>query len=570
MIICGIKASHDGGIALIRDGRLLCCVEAEKVANGRRYSPLGSLARVEEFVRSQGFDPADIDRFVIDGWGGAPGTVEPSVDVAGSHGTYLPVAPYVDSAGGDVLQRYEFAPISFGSAARSRPYTSYHHASNHIMGAYCTSPFAQRREDALVVVWDGGMAPRAYHVDPGRREVRFVAELLPVVGNAFPAFCSQFEPFLWDGQNESREAFIRHHLEISGKAMAYAALGSEEEEAVKAIDALLADRRIAMSNVFDLGREVATEHRNSVFAGMSNADLIASFQSYLGRRLIESLARIVRARYPDRPPNLCFSGGCALNIKWNAGLRDSGLFREIWIPPFPNDSGAAIGTACCEMFLQTDSIALDWDVYQGPALVPSALPSGWTARPCDEKELAEVLHDEGEPVVVLTGRAELGPRALGSRSILAPAHDPAMKSRLNELKGRADYRPVAPMCLESRSAEVFSPGGRDPFMLFEHQLRPGWAERVPAVMHLDGTARLQTVDESSPHPIAAILSAYAELSGIPVLCNTSANFNGYGFFPDVRSAAEWGRTQYVWSDGTLYTCGPPEATSGTASTTSTA
>lgn len=234
-------------------------------------------------------------------------------------------------------------------------------------------------------------------------------------------------------------------------------------------------------------------------------------------------------------------------------LRASGLFDDIWIAPFPNDSGAAIGTATCEMFRVSGHPALEWDVYSGPRIAVGGLPQGWREKPCDERQLAQLLHTEGEPVVVLSGRAELGPRALGNRSILAPATDPAMKDRLNRLKGRAGYRPVAPVCLTPHAPKVFTPGTRDPYMLFEHRLRPGWADRIPAVVHLDGTARLQTIDPSQHTAAARILSAYEELSGVPVLCNTSANHNGRGFFPDVASAAEWGGTRYIWSEGKLCT-----------------
>jgi carbamoyltransferase len=128
-----------------------------------------------------------------------------------------------------------------------------------------------------------------------------------------------------------------------------------------------------------------------------------------------------------------------------------------------------------------------------------------------------------------------------------------MKGRLNAIKNRVDYRPVAPICLVDRAEEVFVPGTPDPFMLFEHRMRPGWAERVPAVVHLDGTARLQTIDAHSGLAASRILTAYAEISGVPVLCNTSANFEGRGFFPDVASAVRWGQTRYIWSDGLLYT-----------------
>jgi carbamoyltransferase len=146
------------------------------------------------------------------------------------------------------------------------------------------------------------------------------------------------------------------------------------------------------------------------------------------------------------------------NIKWNSRLRSSGQVADIWIPPFANDSGAAIGTAACELFRRGQHQALSWDVYRGPQLTDGDVPPGWRVLGCGERELAGVLHDVGEPVVVLSGRAELGPRALGNRSILAPATDAAMKDRLNAIKDRAHYRPVAPICLSARAAEVFTPG----------------------------------------------------------------------------------------------------------------
>ncbi len=90
-------------------------------------------------------------------------------------------------------------------------------------------------------------------------------------------------------------------------------------------------------------------------------------------------------------------------------------------------------------------------------------------------------------------------------------------------------------------------------MLFDHVVRPDWRDRIPAVLHLDDTARLQTVGPDDDPTLRAILARYQSLSGVPVLCNTSANFNGTGFFPDVESALAWGKVDRVWSDGTLYT-----------------
>jgi carbamoyltransferase len=128
-----------------------------------------------------------------------------------------------------------------------------------------------------------------------------------------------------------------------------------------------------------------------------------------------------------------------------------------------------------------------------------------------------------------------------------------MTTFLNTVKGREAFRPIAPICLEGRAAEIFEPGTPDPYMLFEHVVRPDWRGRVPAIVHRDGTARLQTVADEEPGHLGRLLRAYARLSGIPVLCNTSANFNGCSFFPDAGSAMRWGRVRFVWSDTRLYT-----------------
>ncbi|MEV0277825.1 carbamoyltransferase N-terminal domain-containing protein [Streptomyces sp. NPDC050610] len=554
MLICGVKVSHDGGIAVIDGNRLVFSIEAEKIGNAPRYSPLGDLRRVSEILRSEGMEPEDIDRFVVDGWRTSkeqPWTVSTSKD---GEPIVLPVAPYADgSLASDPLHRYTFTAHDFSK--RAPGYASYHHVANHLLGAYCSSPFAVRGHDALALVWDGGITARLYEIAPRQRSVRPVARLLPFRGRLFALFSSHFGPFRADASRDDADA-DQTYRSIPGKAMAYTALGKVEQDVFPAFDALLGGMsEAATDNRRDLGRELAAK-RGHLFPGMSDADLIATFQEYLGRALVSALTTVVRGRYKGRYPRLVMAGGCALNIKWNSAIRSAGLFKEIWVPPFPNDSGAALGTACCEMVHSTDyrSVGLDWNVHSGPRLAQDGiLREGWRVRACDERQLAALLYTDGSPVVVLSGRAELGPRALGNRSIIAPATDEGTKDLLNTVKDRAAYRPVAPVCLAHRAREVFDPGCDDPFMLFDHRVRPQWASRIPAVIHLDGTARLQTVGTTSGSAIARVLNAYEELTGIPVLCNTSANYSGSGFFPDVASAAAWGRARYIWSDGRLFT-----------------
>src|SRR3954451_6465108 len=330
MLICGIKVSHDAGIAVINDGELLCSIEIEKLENRHRYSSLGDLGRVAQILKSEGLDPADIDQFVVDGWfvQGVDDTevTDPAVLAARGGGRLpIPVAPYQDRQGGSPLARYSFADHSFSASADG--YASYHHVSNHLLGGYCSSPFAARGEDALVLVWDGGTVPRLYAVTAATGTVRPLTDLLPITGDMFGEFSSHLDPFFRDTDGFTPDQIMRHHLSVAGKAMAYAALGRPEEEAYPVFDDVLAEfpcfsaessKAVSAKLTGMIGR------RGELLSGLSDADLIATFQKYLGNRLVDSLTSCLRDLGLAAPPNLVMAGGCALNIKWITRLRHSG------------------------------------------------------------------------------------------------------------------------------------------------------------------------------------------------------------------------------------------------------
>jgi len=554
-LICGIKLTHDGGIALVestaRGARLVAASEAEKLENGSRHAGIGDSELILQLLAGIGCSPRDVDRFVLDGWGREARTR--GIPLGGPDGVrMLRTAPYRQSDSEDpVLHDYRpGTPLILGG--RSYPYASYRHVESHLATAYLASPAAAEGSPALVLVWDGGVFPELYLVDPGTATAEYRGCLFGVPGSVYSGFVCNVPPFVPD-PGWAKARLVDFHLTMPGKAMAYAGLGHADGRLVRLLRGALAHLDGRWDAAGELYQAIAPA---AVRLGLSGADMIASFQEAIAQLLVEALAKAVTT-LGTPVGTLCFAGGSALNIKWNSAIRDSGLFRTVWVPPFPNDSGAAIGAAGAHLMSSGNMGAMKWSVYAGPALAPSAAVPGWRAAPCSAEQLGALLATAETPVVVLGGRAELGPRALGHRSILGSPADPRMTAILNGIKGREGYRPVAPICLEERAADIFEPGGRDPYMVFDHRVRPDWAARIPAVVHVDGTARLQTVSDRDSPLAASVLRAFAARSGIPVLCNTSANLPGRGFFPDAASAMSWGGTSYVWADGVLYTRGEP-------------
>jgi len=549
-LICGMKLTHEGGLALVEPtpagARLVAGTEVEKHDNRWRHDVLNDTGLIVHLLEQLGHRVDEVSRFVVDGWGRK--AVHPGLEITtGERCELIRTAPYRQSDDSNpVLHCYRpDSVLTLGGKRHS--YESYRHAESHLASSYLTSPAAADRLPALVLVWDSGLFGDVYLVDPVRRAVDHRGWLLGIFGSVYESFSGNVPPFVPEPDWTELKKF-HFRMGSPGKVMAYAGLGTVTEPLVRDIRRALA----ALDGRWDapdlLYGEVEPMIRR---LDLDGASVLASFQEALARLLVERLADAVKP-LAGRVRTLCLAGGSALNIKWNSAIRDSGLFDTVWVPPFPNDSGAAIGAACASLMHRGAFGPLEWSVYCGPPLGTTRPRPGWHGEKCSVDELGAVLATTEEPVTVLSGRAELGPRALGHRSILASPRQARMKDILNQMKGRESYRPVAPMCLEEYSSDIFDPGGADPFMLFDHDIRPEWVDRIPAVRHADGSARLQTVNDRTTPLAAAIVRAFAARSGIPVLCNTSANYEGRGFFPDVGSAMEWGRTPYIWSDGLLY------------------
>ncbi len=226
----------------------------------------------------------------------------------------------------------------------------------------------------------------------------------------------------------------------------------------------------------------------------------------------------------ERRP-LLVSGGCGLNGEWNTRWRDTGLFTDVFVPPCTNDSGVAIGAAVDAAYRLTGHAKIDWTAYAGELFVHDTDPRGYSAEPLDPGRVADSLVNGGI-VAWVQGRCEIGPRALGNRSLLAAPFDPAVKHRLNQVKRRAAYRPVAPVVREEDAATWFDIDRPSPWMLFFHRTKD---PALKAISHVDGSARIQTVSRRQHPSLHALLAVFQSRTGYGVLCNTSLNFPRRGF-----------------------------------------
>jgi carbamoyltransferase len=287
----------------------------------------------------------------------------------------------------------------------------------------------------------------------------------------------------------------------------------------------------AFAPALDDGDEWRPEH----------ADLAASVQRRLEEVLLE-LAGWLHARTGSS--RLAMAGGVALNCVANARLWAEGPFEQVWVQPAAGDAGTALGAALHVAQSLGDRIEPMRRAALGRGWAEHEL-RGWlsSAGVAFERvdDVAEVVAEalaQDAVVAWFQGRSELGPRALGHRSLLADPRNAANTERLNDVKGREQFRPVAPMVLEQRAAEIFAGRLPSPHMLFTHAVDPAWRERIPAVVHVDGSARIQTVSAADEPLVARVLEGFEARTGVPVVVNTSLNTAGRPIVDDPRDALE--------------------------------
>lgn len=510
---------HDAAAALLYEGRLIAMAEEERFSREKRAKDRPPIRALQWCLETAGIGLRDV-RAIALGW------------------DYDRLAAWQGCSDAARARRFFhddpsflFPAEAFG-AAPLPPLVPVPHHLAHAASAYCVSGF----HDAALLVCDMRGEDTATTLAHGRDGAVSVLDTFGI-GSSLGLFYRAATKYvgLWRSGGEA------------GKLMGLAAYGEPRHPVPLAIEegrpvlAGIADTPVPNDGlVHERTEQLLAHFARECFpheAGLSEdvlayADFAASAQEALTTAVL-GLARVLKE--VTGSSRLCLAGGVALNCTTNGALADTGLFDEVFVQPAAHDAGAALGAA----------------------LVAARAPGGYDrdftmehahwGPGYDEAQICEVLDRRGLPYELLKdeelaaavaevladggiagwfqGRAEVGPRALGARSLLASPGTRRNLIRLNRIKGREMWRPIAPSIQAERFLEYFD-GTPSPFMIVAAQVRPEVRHLVPAIVHVDGSARPQAVSRSVNPVYWELLEAFARRTGLPLVANTSFNVGG--------------------------------------------
>lgn len=491
MKILSFNPGHDGAFAFLKDGRLITSIEAEKDSR-YRYSPLSipdvfnifsNLEEIPDILCRGGWWPENTDLFEKQSVSGYRGIEDIIV------GT----------------ERLFGKKINFFSSSHER---------SHLLCAFGMSHLP-KGTPCYALLWEGVIGS-FYKIDE-KLNITKLADVMPEPGHRYALLYG-----LGDQTFDKKfEKFSR--FSDAGKLMALASFSKRsiptiEEE--KIISFLMQDRPHLKPQECEIFKD--DRHYN---VGLDDAEF-RNFAGIVSDRIFDRFYQYAKLNFKKNMP-LLIVGGCGLNCDWNTKWKDCNLFSEVFIPPVANDSGSAIGTAIDAQLYFTGNPKIDWNVYSGQEFIDdgSLDTSLFDEHETNSDMVSEMLAND---LIIgwVNEKYEIGPRALGNRSILAAPFKDATRMRLNEIKQREQFRPIAPVCLEDDAAKWFSCDQPSPFMLYTKLVT---TEALAAVTHVNRTARIQTVSSETNNHLHELLVAFKKRTGFGVLCNTSLNFKGKGF-----------------------------------------
>ncbi|MCU0722649.1 MAG: carbamoyltransferase [Planctomycetes bacterium] len=504
MYILGLThpMAWNNAAALMRDGEIVLWVEEERLNRFKQSHGVPPLRALEACLAEAGIGAGDVDAVGV-GWD------------RGGWGRWR------DRIAWD----FHFKSLPF-EVDEARVRHVRHHLA-HALSAFYPSPF----ERAAVITLDGTGESESGILGAGEgADVRVLATV--------PR--RESWGYLY-GKVTEKLGFAGHRDE--GKVMGLAAYGEPDparfdfidwRRGIPRIDKKGFKRFLASVPDRDPGDEITDAHRN----------LAATVQQAYERGLLAIGAWLAR-RTGLR--DACLAGGCALNCAANGALLRSGVFERIFVQPAAHDAGTAAGAAFQVYRERTGRRPplAGRGPFTGPrygsaeagALLASARLQG-ARRVADPAAEAAALVAAGKIVGWFQGRMEVGPRALGGRSLLADPRDAAMRDRVNRVKGREPWRPLAPSVLAEDAAEFLVERHPSPFMLLAFTATPAARARIPAVVHVDGTVRAQVLEREA-HPLFhRMVSLFKERTGVGAVLNTSFNGPGEPIVGSPRDAVE--------------------------------
>ena len=493
MNILSYNPGHDGTVAFLQDNHLQFSIEAEKDSN-YRYSVI-SIAEVLDAVSELEVIP---DVICMSGWWAR----DHHEFINGSHknGGYRGISN-------------ESPIIDRGRFFKGRTdYFSSSHERAHIMCAFGMSQLPKGTA-CYVLIWEGEMG--AFYEIDSELNITLLADVLNQPGNRYGLLYGLADPTFPKNGPYPRAS-------DAGKLMALASFSKRfiPTERERELLSFLLDG--PYNKLDDYEHLNTAPHLN---AGLDNTEF-RNFAGIYGDAIFDSFYQFAKQNVIKGRP-LLIAGGCGLNCDWNTKWKETGFFSEVFVPPVANDSGAAIGTAIDAQFYLTANPKIDWDVYSGLAFrTESEIELGrYDVFENSHAKVAEMLAQD-LILAWVNGKYEIGPRALGNRSILAAPFCDETRVRLNVIKQREQFRPIAPVCLRDDAKKHFGCDQDSPHMLYTYRSKTG---DLQAVTHVNGTARIQTVTSASNRELYHLLVAFKARTTYGVLCNTSLNFKGKGF-----------------------------------------
>ncbi len=553
MYTLGINAVfHDSAACIIRDGQLLAAAEEERfthIKHGKRPVPFSvwelPFHAIDYCLKVASIHINDVDHVAY--------SFDPYLLIDGKHRGKSTIEIPFDNNGLPVNQQWQnpWEPLFLSSVLNARMQLNdgwphhlqerflganikpeqWHYVEHHIThaaSAFHCSPY----EQAAVMTVDGRgeLATTTYNIGNGQSLTRIGQVNLP---HSLGLLYEEVTTHL---------GFL--HSSDEYKVMALASYGKPEfVKDFREIISLGENGQYTVTNQNLAGRFGPKRLRHEEFTKF-HFNIAHSMQLVLEESLLELTSWL---RKETGEQNLCMAGGVALNCVANARIRDKKDFKNIWVQPASGDDGTALGAALWVDAQQRESkertFVMD-HAYWGPGYCDDEIEKfmKWCKVPYRKlenvaEEAAELLARD-KIIGWYQGRMEFGPRALGARSIIASPINPSMQARLNEVKDREDFRPVAPVVLEEEAGNWFKNASYSPFMLFVYEVKEEKADQIPAVTHTDGTARIQTINEQQNKPYYDLLTAFYQKTGVPVLVNTSFNTLGKPIVCTPRDAIE--------------------------------